>query len=141
MINEIEHLNERLEKLVTTRYASYKEALLTISKVLATHGLLFNADEVQASEEELIYKIEVEGEEVDFYLYIMVDVEETGHPAGGSVAIEFCQIVDEEELDILINDLDDDDAEVNDSMSVNGVNINHSIQSNYLRRVRRTADH
>jgi hypothetical protein len=136
MLHEIESLNDHLDDLHGNRYPTLKEALKNISKVLARHGLTFDHEDTHYYDHELIYQIEVGDEKINVFLFILLDV--AGEDE--STVVEFCQILNKEELVEIQKQSEEIDEDDSDEDSGDD-SINRSLISNYLRRVRYSEDY
>lgn len=97
-MEEIDSLNDQLEKATDRKFASPSLVVLEIRKLLAGHGIVLPPDDVFLSEEEVVYQmVDAEGQNTPLYLYISFNDDETG----GYDA--YAQIVDEEDLNSLLS--------------------------------------
>jgi hypothetical protein len=123
MNQEIESLNEKLDGLSGIIFPKVSEALNEVAKILAVYGITFSCQE-EYPEEELIFKLEVEGAPKQYYLYIAIN---------SFLNTEiYAQLVDDEELNSLL--------EMEPEELTHPRELLVPVLSRFLRQTRRTSD-
>ena len=126
---EIDLANERLDSLSVVHYPNHIEALKDVSEVFEFFGTRFVFDDVDSTDETLIYKIlNADDKDSGYYLYIILDQ----LPELGNVYEMYAQIVSEDELKILESE-SPEEREEDPSLVI-------PRPSRFLRQTRRTAD-
>ena len=130
MKDELEKINDYLDRYTEGYFESYNAALSQVKKALELHGIAFPANDPEfPSDTEMVYKIVKDDLPKDLSLYIAINPSEDFDRAYEAYA----QIVDKNELDALIED-DSDENEEDDS------DVQLPSFSHYLRQTRRTSD-
>lgn len=133
MSEELEKVNDCLDRWTEGYFESYGAALSQIRKALELHGISFPADDpMTPSENEIVYKVEKEDLPKDLHLYIAINPSDDFDRAYEAYA----QIVDKDDLQALIDEGDDDDNYPEYAPE----EVPLPSFSSYLRQTRRSSD-